>query len=76
MSTKTKLWKLLLRTAVCMPSLDRPVALEDFSFLTTAHDCGMHIFQTWRTIFDFKKKLILRFLTVSIACPCVVQQLL
>ena len=36
MSTKTKLWKLLLWPAVCLPSL---IVHQNCSVLATAHDC-------------------------------------
>ena len=40
MSTKTKLWKVLLRSAVCMPSLIVQWPTRIFSLLATAHyDC-------------------------------------
>ena len=45
MSMKTKLWKLLLRPAVCMPSLivQWPAKV---SFLATVHDCETGLFRS------------------------------
>ena len=34
-----KLWKPLLRSAVCMQSFDCPVAHQNILLLATAHDC-------------------------------------
>ena len=54
-STKTKLWKSLLRPDIYFPSLVCPLAHHNFPFLATAHDCKItglsvadHVDSWWR----------------------------
>ena len=43
-STKTKLWKSLLRPDIYFPSLVCPLAHHNFPFLATAHDCKLLVY--------------------------------